>query len=156
MPIRRTTRADAGGDVTLVDELADLVTELAERLRRHFAEAAAELGLSAAQGCALHQLDGPLAMGELAERIGCEPSNVTFLVDRLEARELVERQPHPRSRRTKRLVLTADGEELRERLHARVARDPLPLATLSPRQQQQLRTLLTRALGGGRTRRRLS
>ena len=137
--------------IELVDELADLVSEMAGQLRRHFARAAADLGLPPGQACALNELDGPLAMRELAKRMGCEPSNVTFVVDRLEARGLVERHQDPHSRRTKQLILTPAGDQLRRRLRARAACDPPPLAALSQRQQHQLRALLIQALHAART-----
>lgn len=44
--------------------------------------------------------------------MNCEASNLTGLVDRLEARGLVERQPHPDDRRVKCVGLTAAGEQL--------------------------------------------
>jgi MarR family transcriptional regulator, organic hydroperoxide resistance regulator len=141
----------ADDSIELVDELADLVSEMADQLRRHFAKAAAGLGLPPGQACALNELDGPLAMRELAERMGCEPSNVTFVIDRLETRGLVERHPDPHSRRTKQLILTPAGEQLRRQLRARAACDPPPLAALSQRQQHQLRALLTQALHAART-----
>jgi MarR family transcriptional regulator, organic hydroperoxide resistance regulator len=149
-PRSHTTMRPLRDGALLADQLADLVVELADEVRRHFGAVAVGLGLSAAQACALHQLDGPLTMGELAGRIGCEPSNVTFLVDRLEARGLVERRPHPRSRRSTQLVLTAAGLQLRQELHDRVARRPPPLGALPPGQQRQLRALLNRALDGAR------
>ncbi|MEU4546027.1 MarR family transcriptional regulator [Nonomuraea dietziae] len=55
-------------------------------------------------------------MRDLAERMSCEPSNATFIVDKLEKRGLVERHAHPQDRRAKHLVLTAEGVELRGRL----------------------------------------
>ena len=40
-------------------------------------------------------------MRHLASLLKCDPSNVTFLVDRLEERGLVERQTDPADRRVK-------------------------------------------------------
>ena len=37
----------------------------------------------------------PLPMRQIAQKLKCEPSNVTGIVDRLEARGLVERRPDP-------------------------------------------------------------
>ena len=53
----------------------------------------AELGLGFAQAHALRMLDPeePLPMSALAERLFCDASNVTGIVDRLESRGLVER-----------------------------------------------------------------
>jgi DNA-binding MarR family transcriptional regulator len=57
----------------------------------------------------------PLTLGELAQRLACVRSNVTQLVDRLEADGLVRRDPDPADRRSIRAVVTDSG---RERQHA--------------------------------------
>ena len=51
----------------------------------------------------------PVALGRLAERLSCVKSNITQLVDRLEADGLVARRLDPRDRRTKLAALTAAG-----------------------------------------------
>ena len=53
--------------------------------------------------------DEERTMGSLAATIRCDPSNITGIVDRLEARGLVERQKSERDRRRLRLVLTHQG-----------------------------------------------
>jgi DNA-binding MarR family transcriptional regulator len=53
----------------------------------------------------------PLPLSELASRIQCVRSNVTQLVDRLEAEGLVRRVNDPSDRRSKRAELTASGRE---------------------------------------------
>jgi DNA-binding MarR family transcriptional regulator len=53
----------------------------------------------------------PLALGSLAERSCCVRSNMTQLVDRLEADRLVERVNDPNDRRSVRAVLTPAGRE---------------------------------------------
>ena len=52
------------------------------------------LDLSPAQWHVLHLIEPeqPVPMGRLADTLGCDASNVTGLVDRLEARGLVERR----------------------------------------------------------------
>jgi DNA-binding MarR family transcriptional regulator len=50
-------------------------------------------------------------MHQIADRLGSERSNVTGIIDRLEARGLVERQPDDRDRRIKNVVLTPAGQE---------------------------------------------
>ena len=51
----------------------------------------------------------PLPMRKLARKLKCEPSNVTGIVDRLEARGLVERRPDPADRRVKLAAATEEG-----------------------------------------------
>lgn len=53
----------------------------------------------------------PVALGELAERIRCVRSNVTQLVDRLEADGLVRRVDDPNDRRSVLAALTPEGVE---------------------------------------------
>lgn len=65
---------------------------------------------------------GPLLLSELREKILVSSGGTTYLVDRLSERGLAERQPCPEDRRASYAALTADGEELMERIfpsHAR-------------------------------------
>jgi DNA-binding MarR family transcriptional regulator len=114
------------------------------RQRRRFLIAASELDLHPAQAGALLQLATPLPMNELAAVLACDNSNVTGLVDRLEARGLVARQANADDRRVKRVVLTTAGDQLRSRLLERVGPPPSALERLSPLEQRQLRDLLHR------------
>ena len=50
--------------------------------------------------------------GKLAQKLKCEPSNVTGIVDRLEARGLVERRPDPADRRVKLAAATEEGRRV--------------------------------------------
>jgi DNA-binding MarR family transcriptional regulator len=52
-----------------------------------------------------------LPLGRLAERLSCVKSNITQLVDRLEADGLVVRKPDPRDRRARLAVVTAAGRQ---------------------------------------------
>jgi DNA-binding MarR family transcriptional regulator len=114
--------------------------------RRRFLSAASELDLHPAQAGALLQLDTPLPMHQLAGLLGCDNSNVTGLVDRLEARGLVARRPSDEDRRVKHVLLTRDGRELRAQLLARVGRPAAGLDRLEPEEQIQLRDLLRKVL----------
>jgi DNA-binding MarR family transcriptional regulator len=126
-------------------QLCGLVNGLAQQITDHLRERAATLGLTAAQATALREMTGPMTMRELAERMSCEPSNATFVVDKLEKQGLIERRPHPTDRRAKQLVLTAEGNTLRERLLELLARDS-PLAGLTSEQQRSLQDLLEQAI----------
>ena len=73
-----------------------------------------EVGLSLAKLAALHQLSQAgesLPLGQLAERLSCVKSNVTQLVDRLEADGFVSRAADPNDRRSRLAVLTASGRK---------------------------------------------
>jgi DNA-binding MarR family transcriptional regulator len=67
---------------------------------------------------ALTELDGSAGrtMRSLAEEWGCDASNATWIVDRLEKRGLVERRAKPGDRRVKLVVLSATGVKARKQL----------------------------------------
>jgi DNA-binding MarR family transcriptional regulator len=126
-------------------ELCGLVNGLANQIGAHVRERAVKVGLTAAQATALRELTGPMTMGELAERMSCEPSNATVVVDKLENHGLLERRSHPTDRRAKQLVLTPEGTELRERLLELLSQES-PLAGLTQQEQSLLHDLLNRAV----------
>jgi MarR family transcriptional regulator, organic hydroperoxide resistance regulator len=149
MDCRRGARLAGAGNTSLADQGWALLLQVAfERVHAHFAAAVAELDLAPMQAKALHELDAeqPISMRELARRLGADPSNVTGLIDRLEARGLVERRPDPRDRRIKGLALTAAGARLRERLFASLYTPPRGVARLSEPDQRSLRDVLQRVL----------
>lgn len=59
---------------------------------------------------------GPLLLGDLKKKILVSSGGITYLVDRLDERGLVERQPCPEDRRTSYAALTPAGEDLMERI----------------------------------------
>ncbi|MEU9186321.1 MarR family transcriptional regulator [Streptomyces sp. NPDC048484] len=130
-------------------EVVDLIGTVVARYHEEYEEAAAEHALTGAQARLLSLLSlEPLPMRRLAQRLKCEPSNVTGIVDRLEARGLAERRPDPGDRRVKLAATTEEGRRvarsLRESL--RFAREPL--AGLSRDERMSLRGLLLRMLDG--------
>jgi DNA-binding MarR family transcriptional regulator len=77
-------------------------------------------GLSLAKLNVLNKLaeaDRPLTLGEIASRLACVRSNVTQLVDRLEADGLVRREHDSVDRRSILAVLTEEGRD-RQRMGA--------------------------------------
>jgi len=112
--------------------------------REHLLGLGAEFDLSPVQCHVLHLIEPgrPLPMGRLADTLSCDASNVTGLVDRLEARGLVQRAPSAGDRRVKVLQLTSAGSRLRAQLLKRVTGTSRPLAKLSPQQQRSLVRIL--------------
>ena len=148
MDCRRGARL--AGSISAADQAWALLLQLAfERVHAHFAAVVAELDLAPVQAKALHELDvdPPISMRELAERLKSDPSNVTGLIDRLEARGLVERRADPTDRRIKGLALTTVGARMRERLFARLYSAPPAVAELSECDQRSLRDVLQRIIG---------
>lgn len=90
--------------------------------REHLPSVGDDYALSPAQRHVLHLIEPerPSPMGRLAEALGCDASNVTGLVDRLESRGLVERRPSAEDRRVKVIQLTSTGARLRAQLLRRV------------------------------------
>ena len=103
-----------------------------------------ELGLSFQQAMALGHLDAdePLPMSSLAGALQCDNSNVTGIVDRLEARGLIERRPSPKDRRVKLLVLTEEGARLRESAYRQMTTPPPAIAALPLKHKRALRDAL--------------
>jgi DNA-binding MarR family transcriptional regulator len=109
----------------------------ADQLRQEYDQAAAHAGLTGQQAIVLTLLSEPLPMRGLAQRRHCDPSNITGLVDRLESKGLVEREPDPSDRRVKRVALTPDGQAALTRFHDELHRIS-SMAGLSLRQQRRL------------------
>ena len=86
-------------------------------------------------------------MSALADALHCDNSNITGIVDRLEAAGLAERRPHARDRRVKAVLLTADGERMQIEIERRAGEPPPTIASLSPEDATALRDILARALG---------
>ena len=117
--------------------------------RARFFRAIADFDLSPMQGHALRVLQPGEAvpMSTLADALVCDASNVTGIVDRLEARGLLERRDADHDRRVKALVITRAGERVRARLMERIMEPPEFLTELSLRDQRGLRDILRRGLG---------
>ena len=134
--------------MTPAHEAQKLFFEIGMAQRVKAGAALAELGLGFAQAHALRMLDPdePIAMSALAERLFCDASNVTGLVDRLEARGLVERRSSEHDRRVRALTLTAAGVALRDQVLAVMSEPPEAIAALPPADQRALRDILARAV----------
>lgn len=74
--------------------------------------------------------DAGRPIGELAREWQSDPSNATWIVDRLEKAGLAERQPSPQDRRVKLVLLTAKGTRTRAELMAEYRKPPADLAAL--------------------------
>lgn len=110
-----------------------------------FLDIARDLGLTPATLGALARLDEARTMGEIAELLRCDPSNVTGIADALEARGLARRRPSQADRRVKEIELTAKGERMRQRVMGQLSEPPPWLLGLSQKDQRALRDLLRRA-----------
>ena len=109
------------------------------------------LGLSLAKLMALKALSDAgesLPLGQLADRLACVKSNITQLVDRLEADGFVARKAAPGDRRTRLAVLTAAGRKAcSEGTRLQLETERALLATLTRDEARELAGLLAK-LGG--------
>jgi MarR family transcriptional regulator, organic hydroperoxide resistance regulator len=137
-----------GGEVRrrdLASETWSLLQRVVFSQRPRWIAAIREFDLVPPHWIALQALGEPKPMGELAKLLACDSSNVTWITDRLEERGLVERRPAPHDRRVRLLVLTPEGRRLRDRIEARLAEPPPPIASLAREDQRKLRDMLRRA-----------
>ena len=125
------TDGRAAGSATIADTTIFSVIHAAHVLEDKLEDALAKAHLSMPKFSVLKELataDEPLSLGELANRLSCVRSNMTQLVDRLEADGLVRRVDSPTDRRSVKAEITetgrkrqADGSKEVERLQEEVA-----------------------------------
>jgi len=134
--------------LSVVQEAAYLALALAQRLQDNYARHATDLGLTAAQAKVLLALqpDQPVSQRALADQLGYDPSNLTGLIDKLEARGALHRRADDRDRRVKTLLLTTAGTQTRAAFWTALTSDSGPLAHLTAGQARALRDCLTEAL----------
>ncbi|MFG2564418.1 MarR family winged helix-turn-helix transcriptional regulator [Streptomyces sp. NPDC048567] len=129
-------------------EVIELIGSVVARYYEEYDQAAAAHSLTGAQARVLGLLSvEPLPMRRIAQKLKCEPSNVTGIVDRLEARGLVERRPDPADRRVKLAAPTERGAATTAQLRDALDFAREPLAGLSAADRTVLRDLLRRMLG---------
>jgi len=114
-PLVTGTASDADDD-GLNQQIANTLGELIRHAHDLGQSIATDFGLTVSDTKALFVLDAPMTMKDLGLRMGCDPSFVTSVADALERHGLARREPSPRDRRSKNLVLTAEGTKLRDRL----------------------------------------
>ncbi|MFF8506541.1 MarR family winged helix-turn-helix transcriptional regulator [Streptomyces sp. NPDC015492] len=129
-------------------QLMELLAAIGTAQWRDFASAAAHHGLTSTQAKVLAQLDGPLPMRALATLLVCDASNVTGIIDRLEARALVRREPDPSDRRVKNVVATDEGRDVIRRVREEMQATSGALDTLDPTESATLYDLLARLRPG--------
>lgn len=137
--------------VTRPDEASDAIrayvrlVRAGERLHAQVSRDLALHGLSPSQFSALKALrvTGRLVQKDIAKRLLKTCGNITFLVDKLEAMELVKREKDPSDRRVIFVSLTEKGENLFDRLYPdHAARIERVMSSLSPEQTSALLEML--------------
>lgn len=126
-------------------DLGDLVMRVARALRRRGADAMEPWNVAPHQARALKVIGRhePIRPGELAGHLRVAPRSVTDVVDALEARGLLAREPDPSDRRATVLALTASGRQLVEEIgSARRADADTYFARLSASDRASLQRIL--------------
>ncbi|EOD67037.1 MarR family winged helix-turn-helix transcriptional regulator [Amycolatopsis vancoresmycina] len=132
----------------ITDDVVALLARIVDRFTESYDAAASSQGLTTVQAKVLAALREPLPMHRIAEKLKSERSNVTGIIDRLEARGLVERRPDERDRRIKNIVATPAGAVLARNFRRALGFAAEPLAALAPEERVRLRELLQRMVDG--------
>jgi MarR family transcriptional regulator, 2-MHQ and catechol-resistance regulon repressor len=136
--------------MTPTDQALKLFVVLARAAAAVEAHSRADIGrhgLTPAEFAALEALyhRGPLLVGEVKRKILVSSGGITYVIDRLEARGLVERRACPEDRRAAYAALTEDGEAFIGRIfpaHARCIEHAL--SGLTQEEQAEAARLLRR------------
>jgi MarR family transcriptional regulator, 2-MHQ and catechol-resistance regulon repressor len=128
-------------ELRLFGALSRTFAVLQERSRRDVARH----GLTPHEFAVLEELyrRGRLLLGEIQDRVLVSSGGVTYLVDRLAARGLVERQDCPGDRRARYAALTPEGGEFMDRVfpeHARALAGAME--ALTPDERREVTRLL--------------
>lgn len=121
--------------------------QVARGLRRRFAATLEPWGVTPHESRALRVIGEhePTRLGVVAQHLRIAPRSVTDVVDSLEARGFVAREPDPSDRRATRVALTAQGREVLDELDtARRADHESYFADLSERDRAALTRILRR------------
>jgi DNA-binding MarR family transcriptional regulator len=132
-----------GGDQELVRDVLRHLIGVVHAMKEHVMSIAKEFDLTLTQLDAIKNLGEPCSQRELAEHLHFDASNVTDIVDRLEARGLVTRTVDPSDRRIRRVVPTAEGEAVRRKLFERAVAEA-PINSLTAAEMTKLRDLLAK------------
>ncbi|WP_354638864.1 MarR family winged helix-turn-helix transcriptional regulator [Kitasatospora camelliae] len=127
-------------------DLMESVAAVGAAYFQDFAAAAGLHGLNSSQAKALKAVQEPVPMRALAGRLGCDASNVTGIVDRLESLGLAHREAAPGDRRVKIVSITEEGRDVLERIRRDMTRAHEAFASLDEGQRVQLDTLCRQVL----------
>ncbi|MEV4615843.1 MarR family transcriptional regulator [Kitasatospora sp. NPDC049258] len=130
---------------TTVD-LMEAVAAVGAAYFQDFALAAGRHGLNSSQAKALKAVQEPVPMRALAGRLGCDASNVTGIVDRLEALGLAHRETAAGDRRVKIVAITPEGRTILDRIRDDMTRAHDAFASLDEEQRTALDQLCRQVL----------
>lgn len=141
-----------GRDYVATDSVGHLLHQVMFAMRRDIELRMSDHGLTAAQWLPLWKLKLGVAgtAQELARQMNVDAGSMTRLLDRLEAKGLIERLRSSTDRRVVNLALTAAGEAVVQHVPQALADvNNSYLQGFSHAEWQQLKTLLRRMLANG-------
>jgi DNA-binding MarR family transcriptional regulator len=128
-------------------QIRRLMIETLTHVNEELTAFAKTFDLTLAQAVALCELGAPVTMRELSDQMCVRATNMTTIIDKLEAQGLVQRGSDPLDRRITRLELTASGARTRAALLDGLP-TPVILARLPTSQRDQLLGLLQSTADG--------
>ncbi|WP_099905382.1 MarR family winged helix-turn-helix transcriptional regulator [Streptomyces sp. TLI_171] len=140
------TTGTGTGTAPSTTELMEQVAAVGTAYFHDFAAAAARHGLNSSQAKALKAVLEPVPMRALAGRLGCDASNVTGIVDRLEALGYARREAAAADRRVKIVTITDQGSTVLDRIRDDMTRARAAFDSLDPEQRAALSRLCDQVL----------
>jgi DNA-binding MarR family transcriptional regulator len=138
--IQQKSAAEAG----LEREVYNLLFQHFQAEKENWSAGCQEFDLTLPQAHLLRSLTPttPIKMNVLAEALHCDASNITGLVDKLEARGIIQRQSDPGDRRVKMIALTQAGIKFRAKLMERLSQPSSSITGLSLTDKRSLRRIV--------------
>jgi len=127
--------------------IVELLFSVTREFNEHVHGCMAELDVTVPQGHAMRHLTSPISQRDLAARLGYDASNVTGIIDRLEANGLVERHVAEGDRRVRLVSLTDKGVALMVDLRDRIIEASPLLHRLEHDERHTLHLLLAKLAG---------
>lgn len=133
----------------LQDNLNWLIIRSSMRAKQPLMKLSDDYDLSPQQGLTICGLEPGKAvpMSYISEFLGCDPSNVTGIVERLHKSQYIDRQESLVDRRVKTISLTPKGVELRKKLLLGIVEEDKPaLVNLTKAEISMLKQLISKTL----------
>lgn len=132
------------------DNLHWLLLKTSLRAKQRLIKIAEEHDLTIMQAYSLLLLEPneQVPMNSISGILGCDPSNVTGIVDYLVNNTYIERKENPSDRRIKEISLTTKGSTVRQKLLDRLQKDDVPeIEGLTDSETTSLQKILLKILG---------
>lgn len=137
--------AATAGDYRLEDQVGHLLRRAHQRHTAIFQQGFADLQLTPTQFAALAKIRdlGKVSQNQLGRLTAMDPATIQGVIQRLEARKLIDRQPDPDDRRCTILSLSGAGQALiAEAIQRGRSVTEATLTPLSPSERQAFLALL--------------